>query len=174
MNKNVKNISVFLVAITVALGLTGCTWDKEEAVATPTPTPHTEKEELSKKIKEMEEKAKKDVEDAKEVDKEDIDKAVTYINEHVNEPFKDKETAEKLAYYGSYLKHAGAKTTEGSKHELAKLGENVHIYVKGVYTKTEEETSKISTDLKNGIHTSLVNINKAKDHIIDEFHKMVK
>lgn len=175
MKENIKKMGFFLVASSLILSMMGCEFGKEaEKEKDKVETNITdEKENLVSKMNDIENDAKSDIRDAESVTKENVEEAVTYIDEHIKDPFKDNAVSEKLAYYGAYLKHLGAKTTEASKHELTKFGDNTYTYIKNVYTKTEEETSKVSTDLKTGIQNSLDTIKKDKDTLIDEFHKMI-
>lgn len=169
-----KKLGAFFAVLFCFLSLTGCTDKKGNDVTDITDTDKEEKDkDTADKMDTIDEKARNDVANADQIAKDDIDKAVTYINENINDPFKDETVTEKLAYYGAYLREAGKRTTEGSSHELAKMGDNVHTYIKNIYNKTETETGKVSADLKTGIHDSLEKIRNKKDTMVDDFHKTI-
>lgn len=167
-----KKLNFIFVITLCFLALTGCmenTNKDKDLLDLDNDEGTTEQKE--NKIEKAYDKAKKDIEEKSEIAKEDVEKAYAYIDENINDPFKEEDVTEKLAYYSAYLKLAGEKITDGTKHELATLGGNVHNYLKGIYNKTEKETGKISTDLKKNIHNSLDTIRDKKDDIVDDFHK---
>lgn len=169
-----KKIGTFLTILFCFLALTGCTDKKGNDVTDVTDTDKEEKDkDTADKMDTIAEKAKNDVANADEIAKEDIEKAVTYIDENINDPFKDETVTEKLAYYGAYLREAGKRTTEGTTHEITKMGSNVHTYIKNIYTKAETETGKVSTDLKADIHNGLQKVRDKKDEMITDFHKTI-
>lgn len=169
-----KKTGIFWAVLFCFLALTGCTDKKGNDVTDVTDTDKEEKDkDTADKMDTIAEKAKNDVANADEIAKENIHKAVTYIDENIDDPFKEEKVTEQLAYYGAYLKEAGSRTTEGSNHEIAKMGENVHKYIRNIYDKTETETGKASMDLKTSIHDSMAKIRDKKDNIVDDFHKTI-
>lgn len=177
-----KKMMILMCGITLCLSLNGCfskTADNNDVTDNNNTSDintdnNTNTSDKSSRIREIEADAKKDAENEENMNKESIDEAVTYINEHIDDPFKTDEVSEKLIYYGAYLKHIGSKKVEGSKHDLTVLGENVHKYVSNIYTKTEEKTSDISNGLKDSIEKAMDSIKNTKDKVVDEFYNIVK
>ncbi len=165
-----KKISSVIAVLFCFIALTGC-MDKKGMDATDiTDTdPSIQDKDTENKMDTIEEKAKNDVANGNDVTKEKINEAITYIHKHIDDPFKDEKTTETLAYYGAYLKHAGNDT-----HEISKMGEHVHTYVKDIYNKTKKEMDETSTTLKKEIKNQLDKIENKKDEIIDEFHLSLK
>lgn len=83
-------------------------------------------------IKEIEEKAKENIEKEQEIKEEKIEEAITYIetNIEIKEEEKNIETIKQVAYYGAYLKNLTKYDSEEKKNEISILGENTIEYSK--------------------------------------------
>lgn len=168
-----KKIKTMVAIVFCALALTGCMDKKGNDVTDITDTDNHEKDtDTENKMDTIEEKARNDINNKEDITKEKIQEAVTYIDEHINDPFKDETTTEKLAYYGAYLKYIGQENNIDS-HEFAILGSNVHTYIKNIYNKKQTEMDDISTNLKTDIQNSLDTIHNQIDKFTNEFYDTI-
>lgn len=176
MRKNKNFLIISILLLLPFIGLTGC--QKEENITNDSDLkPGIHESDLSTdkndKMDEIDQMAKKDVNE-KEIKREKIDEAISYIHKHIDDENKNNEVQEKLAYYGSYLKYIGNKEGADTNHELAKWGNDVHTYIRNIYTNIEESTSDVSKDLKKSIDTTKEKIIEGKEDLIESFYNIIK
>ncbi|MDD3341186.1 MAG: hypothetical protein PHN72_03180 [Bacilli bacterium] len=172
VKENIKKMAFFLVASSLILTIMGCQFETEVKQKGTVKEITNEKENLSSKVNDLDDDAKSDIRDAETIGKDNIVEGISYIKEHIKDPFTENEVTEKMIYYSAYLKNLGSKTVESSKQEITSFGENTFLYMTNIYERKETENSKKMTALKEKIELSLENIQKDENGI-DTFQKMI-
>lgn len=158
MKKTILCLSVLLCAIT----LSACN------------TAKTVEENTKEDLVKIEESVKKDVGEAEDISKEKIDEAITYIHENIEKiKEKDSEIAKKVYEYSVYLEEVAKKEGSAVEHDIATFAAKTKTYAQNAYTATTEELKKLAEEGEAELKTIGAAIHEEKEHLIDEFHKLI-
>lgn len=92
---------------------------------------------------------KGDINDKNMVNEENINKAINYLNKHIQNPLKNDEILEKTIYYSLYLSNLGSK-----ENNITKLGQHVINYL-STFDKEEKDNA---INLLDDIHKNQKNL----------------
>ena len=130
--------------------------------------------EITDNLSDMEEEA---IEDASKVDKinrDKIDEAVTYIHEHIDDPFESEDITKKIYYYSSYIVAVADKKGIDVDNDIYTFAQNTKDYVRSLYRKEAKDDDSVITTLRTGIDQIANRLDDTKDDLVDKFYDLIK
>lgn len=127
---------------------------------------------IENEITTIEKDVEKKVKETEVVAKDDINEAMTYIQENI-EKIKDEEIAKKVYEKATYLEEVAEVKIGEVEHDAAVLGKDAKVLAEKVLKASEEEKDKVIEESKQLFDDWSKKLTEEKEKLVDEFHKLL-
>lgn len=176
MKQIMKKFSMIVMLLVLSVSMVGCsskTNDDKKNNATNT----TEKNnDLQDKYDDAISSAKEDIQNSEGISREDIEKAINYLNEYGSktETELEDEHWHKMVYYSAWLQEAGKKNGAVVDHEFIDLANNVQNWANTSWVNASKNDDNAMNDARKALDDSIDAIGEGVDDLIDGFKNLIE
>lgn len=175
MKHMLKRISMLLMVFMLSVNMVACSNAKDDA-SESNKNQSSNNTDVTSKYDDAVSLARSDVANADTISREDIEKAINYINEYgAKEAGElDDEHWHKLVYYSTWLQEVGQKTGTSIDHDFMGLATSVQGYAKYNWVEGSSSDDKAKQDARSALDDSLKAIENDGDGLIDSFKELIE
>lgn len=172
MKRMLKSICCLMLLFAMSFTIVGCS-NNNDTTGDNTTKNETDNTDDTDDLKDIDSKVNTKFTSDYKVSRDDVNEAVTYIHDHIDE-VKDDDIAKKLYEQGSYLEKAADEGKVDDDNDIRKLGENTKEYVRNVYDADDGEIDDIISKGKVKFDEFKNSFDNGVDTTIDNFMDFFK